>query len=69
MIMMECQIEPIPSLMIPTESQDTDSDGIGNNTDDDDDNDGYPDVIEIAAGTDPLDKEDFPEDLRWRRSL
>ena len=47
----------------PTESFDTDSDGIGNNADEDDDNDGYPDVIEIEAGTDPKDKEDFPTDL------
>ncbi|MDC0875224.1 gliding motility-associated C-terminal domain-containing protein, partial [Flavobacteriaceae bacterium] len=47
----------------PTESQDTDSDGIGNNADPDDDNDGYPDVIESQAGTDPLDKDDFPTDL------
>ena len=46
----------------PTESQDTDSDGIGNNADPDDDNDGYPDVIEIRAGTDPLDDKDYPED-------
>jgi len=38
----------------PSESVDTDGDGIGNNADLDDDNDGYSDVEEIAAGTDPL---------------
>ena len=47
----------------PEESQDTDSDGIGDNADEDDDNDGVPDVIEIEAGTDPKNKEDFPTDL------
>ena len=47
----------------PTESQDTDSDGIGNNADLDDDNDSYPDLVEIEAGTDPLNKDDYPEDL------
>ena len=46
----------------PTEWEDTDSDGIGNNADTDDDNDGYEDVIEIKAGTNPKDKEDFPDD-------
>ncbi|MDC1392377.1 gliding motility-associated C-terminal domain-containing protein, partial [Flavobacteriaceae bacterium] len=47
----------------PLESEDTDQDGIGNNEDLDDDNDGYLDTLEIRAGTDPKDKEDFPEDL------
>jgi len=46
----------------PTEWEDTDSDGIGNNADVDDDNDGYDDVVEIKAGTNPKDKEDFPLD-------
>ena len=49
----------------PLESEDTDSDGIGNNADDDDDNDGYPDVIEIEAGTNPKDKDDFPDCLLY----
>ncbi len=42
------------------ESVDTDGDGIGNNTDTDDDNDGYSDVVEIAAGSNPLDANDIP---------
>jgi subtilisin len=39
----------------PNEDTDTDSDGIGNNADIDDDGDGYSDVLEVTAGTDPLD--------------
>jgi hypothetical protein len=46
----------------PNEWQDTDSDGIGNNADNDDDGDGYPDDIEIEAGTDPLSDQDYPLD-------
>ncbi|MFH1829407.1 MAG: thrombospondin type 3 repeat-containing protein [Pseudomonadota bacterium] len=41
---------------------DTDNDGKGDNTDDDDDNDGYTDVIELNAGTDPLNKFSVPPD-------
>ena len=43
-----------------SESVDTDNDGIGNNVDLDDDNDGYSDLVEIAAGSDPLDASDTP---------
>lgn len=39
---------------------DTDGDGIHNDDDDDDDNDGYTDTEENLAGTDSLDKHDFP---------
>ena len=39
---------------------DTDGDGIGNNADPDDDNDGIKDAVEILAGTDSLDENDFP---------
>lgn len=42
---------------------DTDSDSIGDNADDDDDNDGYKDADELAAETDPLDKQSVPADL------
>jgi len=44
----------------PGESVDTDGDGIGNNADTDDDNDGYSDIEEIAAGSNPLDANDIP---------
>ena len=44
----------------PTESIDTDGDGIGNNADTDDDNDHWPDGVELAAGTDPLDPASKP---------
>lgn len=44
----------------PNEYIDTDGDGIGNNADPDDDNDGFTDAEEREAGTDPLDKRDFP---------
>ena len=46
----------------PTETVDTDADGIGNNADPDDDNDGYPDLVEAAEGTDPLDSSSTPID-------
>ena len=45
----------------PTEKVDTDRDGLGNNADPDDDGDGFGDAEELAAGTDPLDAESFPE--------
>jgi len=41
-------------------SNDTDNDGIADIQDRDDDNDGFPDEIEIAFGTDPLDPESSP---------
>ena len=40
----------------PREWLDTDGDGIGNNEDDDDDDDGTLDSVELADGTDPLDR-------------
>lgn len=47
---------------------DTDNDGIGNNADLDDDNDGWSDTREIAAGTNPLDRDSYPV-LPERRGL
>jgi hypothetical protein len=44
----------------PNEWLDTDGDGIGNNADPDDDNDGYADVEEAWAGTDPLNLDSQP---------
>ncbi|MEC7548085.1 MAG: cytochrome c peroxidase [Pseudomonadota bacterium] len=50
----------------PTDSEeqvDTDTDGVGNNSDTDDDGDGYPDLIEMDFGSDPLDATSVPDDL------
>ncbi|WP_019026049.1 hypothetical protein [Colwellia piezophila] len=44
------------------DSPDTDGDGIKDDVDPDDDNDKYLDTDEIAAGSDPLDKDDKPLD-------
>lgn len=44
----------------PQEWRDTDGDGVGDNADEDDDGDGWPDAAEKQAGTDPLNKLDFP---------
>ena len=44
------------------EWRDTDGDGIGDNADPDDDNDGFSDVQERQAGTDPLDPLRFPRE-------
>ena len=44
----------------PREWMDTDGDGIGDNSDLDDDGDGYSDIEEQKAGTDPKDRLDFP---------
>ncbi|MEE9326074.1 MAG: hypothetical protein V3U71_02185 [Cocleimonas sp.] len=44
----------------PNESIDTDNDGIGNNADPDDDNDGFSDIAELNANTDPLDSNSRP---------
>lgn len=46
-----------------TEQLDFDLDGIGNNTDLDDDNDGYTDIEEISAGSDPRNASSTPPDL------
>ena len=43
-----------------SESIDTDGDGIGNNADADDDNDGFSDIDEEDAGSDPLVASDVP---------
>ena len=43
---------------------DTDGDGIIDIIDTDDDNDGFSDIAEIAAGTDPLDKNSYPSATR-----
>ena len=40
-----------------SETLDSDGDGIGNNADTDDDNDGLSDDAELAAGTDPLNRD------------
>jgi RHS repeat-associated protein len=47
----------------PSEQLDTDDDGVGDNADQDDDGDGYPDLIEVQSGTDPLDATSAPQDL------
>jgi hypothetical protein len=53
-----------------SESLDFDGDGIGNNADQDDDNDGVSDLVELASGTDPFDKTDFPgATLSWMNIL
>lgn len=45
-----------------TEWRDYDGDLIGDNADPDDDNDGFSDVVELMAGTDPLDANSMPSD-------
>jgi len=45
-----------------TEWNDTDSDGQGDNSDDDDDDDGFPDDVELLAGTNPRSAASFPTD-------
>lgn len=44
-------------------TRDTDADGTANAHDEDDDGDGFPDSLEIAVGSDPLDSGSFPGDL------
>ena len=46
-----------------SESVDTDGDGVGNNADADDDNDGYSDIVEITAGSNPLDANSIPASI------
>ena len=53
--------------MDPNESLDTDNDGIGNHADMDDDNDGYSDISELAAGSDPLDANSTPLTIPTKR--
>jgi streptogramin lyase len=43
----------------PRETRDTDRDGMGDTADPDIDNDGFPNVEELAAGTDPTDARSF----------
>ena len=43
-----------------SESIDSDGDGLGNNQDLDDDNDGFTDLDEVEAGSNPLDPSDEP---------
>ena len=47
----------------PGERADLDGDGIGNNADGDDDGDGWPDIVEAAAGSDALNATSKPPDL------
>lgn len=44
-----------------SEQFDTDGDGYGNNIDNDDDGDGYLDITETAANSDPLDRTSIPK--------
>jgi Zn-dependent metalloprotease/alpha-tubulin suppressor-like RCC1 family protein len=49
----------------PSEAFDYDLDGIGNNTDLDDDDDGFSDLDEEEAGTDPLNASSCPGCFTW----
>ncbi|MEK4554914.1 putative Ig domain-containing protein [Jeotgalicoccus sp. FSL K6-3177] len=49
--------------VIITVQRDTDGDGDPDVIDSDDDNDGFPDEEEIAAGTDPKDPTDYPDNV------
>ena len=53
-------MDPYP--LDPTNQPDTDGDGLNNGIDPDDDNDGFTDLQEQAAGTDPLDPASVPGD-------
>ena len=53
----------------PKEWRDTDGDGTGDNADTDDDNDGRTDQEENNAGTDPLDKLNFPPEAKVTRYM
>ena len=50
----------------PDETADTDGDGIGNNADPDDDGDGYSDLEEQVSGSDPLDRNSYPDEGEFR---
>jgi len=43
------------TVSVTNEIEDLDGDGVENHADDDDDGDGYPDAVEIAYGSDPMD--------------
>jgi hypothetical protein len=60
------QVTPIEAQSIFSEQvvvvkKDTDGDDIADDEDSDDDGDGFSDEEEIEKGTDPLDKNDFPQ--------
>ncbi len=57
----EAEARTIESIEIVVVDTDTDGDGIGNKYDTDDDNDGFSDEEEDKAGTDSLDKNNFPK--------
>ncbi len=46
----------------PHEWRDLDGDGVGDNSDEDDDGDGFPDSLELEAGTDPNSTSSRPKD-------
>jgi len=46
----------------PDEWNDTDRDGTGDNADEDDDDDGFNDLTELQAGTDPRSSSSYPRD-------
>ena len=43
------------TVIVTNDIEDLDGDGVENHADDDDDGDGYPDAVEIAYGSDPMD--------------
>lgn len=53
-----CKLSNVERLQVVT--CDTDGDGIPDEIDDDDDNDGYSDIDEEIAGSDPKDDESYP---------
>ena len=49
----------------PVETKDSDGDGVGDNADADDDGDGFTDLEEAAAGTDPVSAGSCPGCFSW----